>query len=629
MFHRATASLAIAFSLAALLTAVDGRGACLDPPGDVTGDGSSTVVDVQCSVLAVLWSIAGQVGPPPGCIASVGSPAVRVDHNCDGIVNVLDATLGVVWSLNAELPESLDMDSDSCVDACQTDLDGDGDFDVTDCAPHDPLVGAGATEVCNGFDDDCDAEIDGNDSSFDPLDCSDSDPCNGAETCVAPTAVAGLVMTELNVGLPGTSSRDWLEIYNGGNSAVNIRGYVLKIGPTSHTIDPGGAIFIGPKAHLLIGNSADLTANGGLRMNYTWGGLDLPQTSGSVSLETASGSAIDQVNYTAAFGVGSGASAAVIDPTASNAVSSAWATSTLELIAGVIGTPGGPNAGVAADTCTENPPTIECPETSELVVYSSHMLQGTVLKHDLGSGTTTTFYSGGGQVADPWLGPDGTMYLPDIVLDSILTLSPSGVATEFFDFASAGGNPRMIVPGPGNLLYSAGDGQIGGDRPIWGIEFDGTGSVIDLTPVDSTIWDIEFGPDGTMWVSDQSTLNSGQLWKVSPEGEWQVAASGYGRSRALDFGPDGLLYISALTGDSLKDGRVLAFDPESGADPEVVLSNLEGIYGMEFGPSGLLYFGYTETGSGDCVIERMNAAGVREPIYQSSTYNLTAGFAFE
>jgi hypothetical protein len=40
------------------------------------------------------------------------------------------------------------------------DSDGDGVPDDEDCAPLDPLIHPGATEICNGEDDDCDAAID-------------------------------------------------------------------------------------------------------------------------------------------------------------------------------------------------------------------------------------------------------------------------------------------------------------------------------------------------------------------------------------------------------------------------------------------------------------------------------------
>ncbi|MBN2499054.1 MAG: hypothetical protein JXR96_30975, partial [Deltaproteobacteria bacterium] len=49
-----------------------------------------------------------------------------------------------------------------CESGCgEADSDGDGYGDVCDCGPIDPHMYPGATEICNGKDDDCDGVIDG------------------------------------------------------------------------------------------------------------------------------------------------------------------------------------------------------------------------------------------------------------------------------------------------------------------------------------------------------------------------------------------------------------------------------------------------------------------------------------
>jgi hypothetical protein len=122
--------------------------------GDTNGDGFA---DLAAGAQYFL-----QAGVPTG-LATVylGTCSAELDADADGVGDACDRC--------AAGDDARDDDRDSIPDACDTcpgafdplepDADGDGFCAGNDCDDHDPSVFAGASERCNGVDDDCDGLV--------------------------------------------------------------------------------------------------------------------------------------------------------------------------------------------------------------------------------------------------------------------------------------------------------------------------------------------------------------------------------------------------------------------------------------------------------------------------------------
>jgi len=172
----------------------DGVANCLDPDDDNDGilddgDGSGIPGDHPCrGGLRIDCDDNCPVTPNPLQEDSDGDgigDACETDTDGDGWPDTVDNCLLV------PNPAQEDFDRDGVGDACDADDDGDGVPDNSDCRPLDPEVFPGATEACNGRDDNCDGRVDEGfpDTDGDLVaDCVDPDldgdgVANGVDNC--------------------------------------------------------------------------------------------------------------------------------------------------------------------------------------------------------------------------------------------------------------------------------------------------------------------------------------------------------------------------------------------------------------------------------------------------------------
>jgi hypothetical protein len=84
-------------------------------PGDVTGDGALTIVDVQCIIVSVFSALGAPGGPSPSCF---GEEPAFADLDCSGMPTVADVNLSIQLLLGISIDPELDADNDGCIDAC-------------------------------------------------------------------------------------------------------------------------------------------------------------------------------------------------------------------------------------------------------------------------------------------------------------------------------------------------------------------------------------------------------------------------------------------------------------------------------------------------------------------------------
>ncbi len=350
---RGLAALAL---VSATLAPLRARALCPASPGDIAPDGTVNVVDAQCAILGVLWSLAGAQAPPPACIAPVTDPLFHFDVNCDGAVSVVDVQIVISQALSLPLGPSLDANANGCIDACEAiDTDGDGTADGLDCAPGDAAVAPGLPETCDAFDDNCDGATDEAPAASS---CT-AGPCDAPAACAAPQPPASVLITEVHPTPAAGPMASWIEIHNPG-PPLSLAKLHLEIDGVERALS-----WVGPPPTLHTGEWAVLArtlapAVVGVPPIARFGGGPLPDA-GAARLLVDGGAGPQVVAFFAWEPVGPGNSLALADLAGADPLAPVPLTLATHVYKTTAagpehGTPAGPNRDLQPSACVPSGP---------------------------------------------------------------------------------------------------------------------------------------------------------------------------------------------------------------------------------------------------------------------------------
>jgi hypothetical protein len=197
-------------------------------------------------------------------------------------------------------------------------------------------------------------------SAITPFGDGDLGTPGAANQCAGP----GVVINEIlqNPSAVSDGDGEWFELHNPTASAVDINGWTIRDdGSDSHLIDNGGPLEVPAGGFLVLAANADSGSNGGVAVNYEYGGGFFLSNSGDELILVDSGATeIDRVEWDngVTFPDPNGASMSLIDPTLDNNIGANWCTATTPYGAGDRGTPG------MINDCTDGPPFGACGDTA-------------------------------------------------------------------------------------------------------------------------------------------------------------------------------------------------------------------------------------------------------------------------
>lgn len=211
-------------------------------------------------------------------------------------------------------------------------------------------------------------------------------------------------------------------------------------------------------------------------------------------------------------------------------------------------------------------------------------------------GTRESFVTGLVNPTGMAFGPDGRLYVSSRFEGVVYRVDDSG----HYDVAVADcGVPCGLAFAPdGALLIGDRSGSI--LRLLPG----GKAVAIAAVPASVAAFHLAMGPDGFLYVTAPTMSARDHVYRVSLDGDVEIAWSGFGRPQGLAFGSDGALYVAeALAGSS----GIYRVPLEPGSSPRRMVTGV-GLVGLGFDRGGALVVTSNEAA---WRIDRLSAAPAR------------------
>jgi hypothetical protein len=120
--------------------------------------------------------------------------------------------------------------------------------------------------------------------------------------CAAQVFPGDLIITEFMADPVAVTDAngEWIEVFNTSNNSIDINGFYLSDGGADTIqIYSASPLIIPPNGFFIFGQNSDITLNGGVSVNYVFGGYTVNNAGSAVILTDSMFNVIDEISYTA------------------------------------------------------------------------------------------------------------------------------------------------------------------------------------------------------------------------------------------------------------------------------------------------------------------------------------------